>query len=257
MDAAKKARQEIYSNRETRLTEVERDNKLPTVQPRDAATLILVDRSGPVPKVLLGRRHANLKFMPGKFVFPGGRVEPKDAAMPVARPLDPHDEQRLMTRIKRPSARRARAIALAAIRETFEETGLLLGSRDGNGQKMPATPGGPWEGFVQAGLYPDLSAVQFIARAVTPPGRPRRFDTRFFAADYTSVGHKIEGIVGPDAELVELAWLPLGEAQHLDMPQITAVVLEELESRIADGFGHSLPVPYYRMIRRYFHRFEL
>ena len=257
MDAAQKARQEIYTSRETRLTEVERDNKLPTVQPRDAATLILVDRSGPVPKVLLGRRHANLKFMPGKFVFPGGRVEPRDAAMPVARPLDPHDEKRLMSRIKRPSARRARAIALAAIRETFEETGLLLGSRDGAGQKMPATPGGPWEGFVQAGLYPDLSAVQFIARAVTPPGRPRRFDTRFFAADYTSVAHRIEGVVGPDAELVELVWLPLGEAQHLDMPQITAVVLEELESRIADGFGHALPVPYYRMIRRYFHRFEL
>jgi 8-oxo-dGTP pyrophosphatase MutT (NUDIX family) len=256
MDAAKKARQEIYTDRETRLTEVERDG-LPAVQPRDAATLILVDRSGPVPKVLLGRRHANLKFMPGKFVFPGGRVEPRDAAMPVARPLHAQDEKRLMTQIKRPSAQRARAIALAAIRETFEETGLLLGSRDGQNQKMPSTPGGPWEGFVQAGLYPDLSALRFVGRAVTPPGRPRRFDTRFFAADYTSVGHRIEGVTGPDAELVELVWLPLGEAQHLDMPQITTVMLEELESRIAAGFGHDLAVPYYRMIRRYFHRFEL
>lgn len=256
MDAADKARQQIHKDRETRLTEVERDG-LPAVQPRDAATLILVDRAGPVPKVLLGRRHDKLKFMPGKFVFPGGRVEPKDAAMPVARPLHPHDERQLMAHTKRPTARRARAIALAAIRETFEETGLLLGSRDGGDQKMPDTPGGPWEGFVQAGLYPDLGAVQFIGRAITPPGRPRRFDTRFFAADYTSVGHKIDGVVGPDAELVELVWLPLGEAQHLDMPQITTVMLEELESRIADGFGHNLPVPFYRMIRRYFHRFEL
>src|SRR6266850_2121400 len=107
-----------------RLTKVERDQTHPNLKPRDAATLILVDRSGSTPKVLLGRRHAGLKFMAGKFVFPGGRMEPGDRLMPVASGLDPFAEARLMRRVTRPSAHKARALALAAIRETFEETGL-------------------------------------------------------------------------------------------------------------------------------------
>src|SRR5262249_1706263 len=110
-----------------RMNEVERDLSSPYVRPKDAATLILGDRSGSVPKVLLGKRHHGHKFMPGKFVFPGGRVDPADQHMPVARTLHPHTEAHLMKRLQRPSAAKARAFALAAIRETFEETGLLLG----------------------------------------------------------------------------------------------------------------------------------
>jgi 8-oxo-dGTP pyrophosphatase MutT (NUDIX family) len=109
-----------------RMNEVERDLTSPYVRPKDAATLILVDRDGRVPKVLLGKRHHGHKFMPGKFVFPGGRVDPADRHMPVARPLDPSTEAHLMKRLQRPSAARARAFALAAIRETFEETGLRV-----------------------------------------------------------------------------------------------------------------------------------
>ena len=67
-----------------RMNEVERDLTHPYVRPKDAATLILVDRSGPAPKVLLGKRHARHKFMPGRYVFPGGRVDPDDRLMPVA-----------------------------------------------------------------------------------------------------------------------------------------------------------------------------
>src|SRR6266851_4815348 len=104
-----------------RMNEVERNLTAPYVRPKDAATLILVDRSGRLPKVLLGKRHARHKFMPGKFVFPGGRVDSADRHMPVARPLDPHAEAQLMKRFQRASAARARALALAAIRETFEE----------------------------------------------------------------------------------------------------------------------------------------
>ena len=57
------------------MTRSERDQTFPDSEPRDAATLMLVDRSGPVPTVLLGRRHHGHKFMPGQFVFPGGRLE--------------------------------------------------------------------------------------------------------------------------------------------------------------------------------------
>jgi 8-oxo-dGTP pyrophosphatase MutT (NUDIX family) len=221
------------------------------LRPKDAATLILIDRAGDVPKVLLGKRHHGHKFMPGKYVFPGGGLEPADQRMPVARPLDGQAQAHLMRQIKRPSAARARAFALAAIRETYEETGLLVGMRPND---MPTVPVGPWSAFAQAGVLPDLGAIHFVARAITPPRRPRRFDARFFAADASAIAHRIDGIVGPDAELVDLVWMPLSQAKTLDLPTITGVVLEELEMRIAAGLGHDLPVPFYQMRHRRFVR---
>src|SRR5262249_34633597 len=203
-----------------RMNEVERDLSSPYVRPKDAATLILVDRSGPVPKVLRGKRHQRHKFMPGRYVFPGGRVDPVDRLMPVARPLDPQIEAHLMKRLQRPSAAKARAFALAAVRETFEETGLLLGMRSSDVAKVP---NGPWRGFADAGILPDLSTLRFIGRAITPPGRARRFDARFFTADASAIAHRIEGVTGPDAELTELVWMTLEEAKQLDMPAGTRV----------------------------------
>src|SRR5438132_2678718 len=111
------------------LTRTERDQSFPNLRPKDAATIILIDRSGAEPKVLLGRRHDGHKFMPGKFVFPGGRVEPHDRAVPVAGDLDPQMVAKLMAHVQRPSAAKARGFAVAAIRELFEETGLLLGRK--------------------------------------------------------------------------------------------------------------------------------
>lgn len=233
------------------LTAAERERKSPNVRPRDAATLILIDRGGAVPKVLLGKRHHSHSFLPGKFVFPGGRVDPCDRLMPVAKPLDPNAEGYLMRRMQRPSAVKARAIALAAIRETFEETGLLLGTpRAADG----AVPEGPWSAFARTGFYPDLSALHFIVRAITPSHRPKRFDTRFFAVDASAIAHRIDNVVHADAELVELVWLPITEARSLDMPTITEVALRELEARVAAGFGHEVPVPFYRMPRKKFLR---
>ncbi len=234
-----------------RMNEVERNLTAAYVRPKDAATLILVDRSGHFPKVLLGKRHRRHKFMPGKFVFPGGRVDPVDRRMPVARPLHPHAEANLMKRLARASPAKARAFALAAIRETFEETGLLLGARSSEAARVPQ---GPWSAFAQASILPDLSVLHFIGRAVTPPGRSRRFDARFFTMDASAIAHRVEGVTGPDAELVELVWMPLGDAKQLDMPAVTAVMLEELDARIADGFAHELPVPFYCMPRGRFRR---
>jgi 8-oxo-dGTP pyrophosphatase MutT (NUDIX family) len=242
---------EALVRRSERLTEAERDDSHPNQPPRDAATLILIDRSGAVPKVLLGRRHHGHKFMPGKFVFPGGRVEPADRRMPVAADLHPETEARLMRASARPSPAKARGLALAAIRETFEETGLLLGRK----QSRPATaPNADWAAYAAAGFLPDLASMHFIARAVTPPRRIRRFDSRFFAADAGAIAHRVEGIVGPDAELVELVWVPLAEAKRLDMPMITEIVLEELDVRIAAGFRHDQAVPFYRTMRGSFLR---
>ena len=239
------------ADRAERLTRTIRDQTFPNLKPRDSATLILIDRAHPVPKVLLGRRHLRHRFMPGKFVFPGGRIEPTDRQMPTFAPLQAQYITRLMRRVRRPSAAKAAGYALAAVRETYEETGLMLGVRN---DRVIETPPGDWEAFAKAGILPDLSAVHFIARAITPPKRPLRFDSRFFAAEVSAIAHRADGFVGPESELVELVWLPINEARSLDMPGITAVVLEELQDRIAAGMNNDQPVPLYRMLHKRFVR---
>ena len=102
---------------------------LPGVRIRDAATMLVSDRTGHAPKVLLGRRHHGHKFMPGKYVFPGGRVEIADRRMNAATPLDKRVEARLMKEVRYPSAEKSRGFPLAAIREVFEKTGLVLGTK--------------------------------------------------------------------------------------------------------------------------------
>src|SRR5258705_2731768 len=217
----------------------------PNRPPKDASTLILLDRSAPSPKVLMGKRHDGHVFLPGKFVFPGGSVDPADRKMTVGAPLDPRAEKKLMLHMRRPSAGKAQALALAAIRETFEETGLFLGERR---DSAPQAPPGPWSAFAEANIHPDLSTVHFIARAITPPRRSRRYDTRFFTADATAIAHRIEGKVGPDAELVELVWLPLdGIKERIELLAITEIVLADLDKQIKEGFSHDLPVPFYRV----------
>jgi 8-oxo-dGTP pyrophosphatase MutT (NUDIX family) len=239
------------ADRAERLTRTLRDQSFPNVKPRDSATLILIDRAEKIPKVLLGRRHERHRFLPGKFVFPGGRIEPTDRLMAVSAALHDRHVAKLMRRLKRPSLAKAAAFALAAVRETYEETGIMLGTPSTGAVN---TPPGPWEAFAKAGIVPDLSAIHFIARAITPPGRPLRFDSRFFAADISAIARRDDGFVGPDKELVELVWLPITEARQLDMPGITAVVLEELQDRIAAGMSLDHPVPLYRMLHKRFVR---
>ncbi|MBK9082023.1 MAG: NUDIX hydrolase [Rhizobiales bacterium] len=237
------------------MTAAERERKWPNVVPRDAATLILIDRAGKKPKVLLGKRHANHKFMPGKFVFPGGRIEAGDRSMTVAGALPAIVEQRLMKRVTRPTASRARALALASIRETFEETGLLIGTKEfGAPDEAPA---GPWRDFAAHGVFPTLDRMHFVARAITPPRRPKRFDTRFFAVDAIDVAHKVAGVVTADTELVELVWMGIEETRALDLPAITRAILKELAHRIDLGFAETLPVPFYFERRQVFQREEL
>jgi len=235
----------------TRMTQMERDQSFPDSEPRDAATIMLIDRAGPKPCVLLGRRHHGHKFMPGKFVFPGGRIEAHDRTMKAVSELHPDTMAKLLARVDNASPDLARGLALAAVREMAEETGLLLGVQ---GDEPPETPGEIWTEFAKANIHPDLGQLHFIARAITPPKRPKRFDTRFFTADATTIAHKIEGVVGPNSELTELVWAPIEEAAQFDMPTITSVVLEELAARVAAGMTHGLPVPFYYMENNQFQR---
>ena len=96
-----------------------------------------------------------------------------------------------------------------------------------------------------------------FARAITPPRRPKRFDTRFFAIDASAVAKRIDGIIGPDSELVDLVWVDFDEAKELDLPTITKVIIQEVEARIEGGFAPWLPVPFYWEKRGSFVREEL
>ena len=221
----------------------EGDPRNPPLRPVPASSMIIIDGSGSEPRILMGRRHESHVFMPGRYVFPGGRVDPTDRKMNVAGALHESVEARLIARASKATPTRARAQALAAIRETFEETGLLLGSADYGAPK--SAPDGPWSDYAAHGIYPELDRLHLIARAVTPPGRKRRFDTAFFAIGADAIAGEVTGMVGPDQELVDLVWLPLSGAAKLDMPQITRTILLELAQRLEAGMGYHLPVPVY------------
>jgi 8-oxo-dGTP pyrophosphatase MutT (NUDIX family) len=224
----------------------------PYRRPVDAATLILVDRSGAIPKVLVGKRHDKVVFMPGKFVFPGGRVDVADARVPVAASIPKALEDNLVKGSPKITAARARSLAVAAIREACEETGLCLGRKPA--RHLPALSG-PWKPFADAGLLPDPSGLFLIARAITPPGRVRRFDTRFFTADASAIAHRVDGVIHADAELVELVWVELGSKPLADLHPMTKNVLNELDKRVATGaLRHDADVPFYHFYSGKMHR---
>lgn len=223
------------------------------LRPRDAASLILIDRRGGEYFVLMGRRHKGHAFMPSRFVFPGGRTDPTDSRIQAATNLHPEEELRLMNGGRRASAARARAIALSAIRETYEEAGLLIG-REGAFQ----TRNPHWQGFVENGIQPSLHKLRYIARAITPPGRVRRFDTRFLATWRDDVALELAA-GGPTEELEEIVWLPLREAMKRDVAAITRTILEELEQRLAADpeLSPGVAVPFYFMRGKRFRRIML
>ncbi len=212
------------------------------VRPRDAATLIIVRSDGGQPRILMGQRAAGHKFMPNKFVFPGGKVDAGDHRL---RP--PHDlHPAVMARLTRGcSETRARALAMAAIRETYEETGLVLGE--------PHTPtlktrSPHWRDFLQYDVNPRLDRLHLVARAITPPYRNRRYDARFFMADADLIQGDVHEAPQGSGELLRLHWVSLEDAQALALPSITRMVLAEVERRLEHGHGpeEAGPFVYYR-----------
>ena len=203
-------------------------------RPKDAATLVLVRRSRGGAEILMGRRKQNHVFMPNVFVFPGGRVDNADARIRTATELRDEIRDRL---IKSCSERRARTLALSAIRETAEETGLLFGIRADIKQKENVAAA--WRAFSQAGLAPALDTLDYVARAITPPGNPRRFHARFFFTD----GSKAHGSLHGDGELAELAWIPIDGVKDLPTAWITRFVANEVKQRLDGHSAQDRPIP--------------
>ena len=200
---------------------VETDKASP--RPKDAATLILVRRDGPEARVLMGKRSGRHSFMPDKYVFPGGKVDAQDGRAVSYCELEPHEEVKLRLQ----SRRTPRAFALTAIRETFEETGLLVARE----AEMPARAAKGFERFHALDAAPHLSPLHFIGRAITPPYRPKRFDARFFMADAAEALIDTRPPVD-GAELSDLQWVGLSDAMDLDLPSVTRFMLGEIGERL-------------------------
>ena len=212
------------------------------VRPAPAAGLVLLRGSGPESEVLLGRRNPDMRFMPNVYVFPGGRLEPRDRtpsgfAEPVPAPAAGLD---------RFTRRHLAALARTALRETFEESGLLLG---GGSQAAAPTPQGrpslaavaeePWRSYREFGLQPAFGGLHLVARAITPTGSPIRFHSRFFCAE----GDQTRGRLGGNGELLDIAWVPLTEIRRLPMSGVTALILgQALAHRTASQQG-AAPAP--------------
>ncbi|MBP1844425.1 8-oxo-dGTP pyrophosphatase MutT (NUDIX family) [Rhizobium petrolearium] len=195
------------------------------VRPKDAASLILIDRSAERPRVLMGRRGSGHVFMPDVYVFPGGRRDAGDHTLPFSADLDPLVSEKLLAGTSaRMTSSRARALALAALRELHEETGLA------------------------GGTAADLSRLRYVARAITPPGNVRRYDTRFFLAFSDETLFDMTHLKD-SSELQDVRWLDIAELSGLKLPRITQAVLEDVRNLMTTDpslpFGS--PVSFYFM----------
>lgn len=195
------------------------------VIPVDAASLVILRGRGDATEVLMGRRRPRAAFLPNIYVFPGGRTDREDSRTPPGVGLHPEVEEKIKRRCK---GSPALALAVAALRETFEETGLLLcGAPD----DRPLTGNAPiWRAYAAAGLKPDLGQLDYIARAITPQGSRRRFNTRFFIAR----GDDARGELLRDGELLDLQWVRLSDAARLlEVVDVTGFVLAEAAIHLA------------------------
>ncbi len=179
---------------------------------RDAATVILLRHDTSTPQVLMGQRGSKAAFMPNKYVFPGGAVDAADYdSTAISMPPETHS----LLSCQSPNCA-AQALCTAALRELWEETGLTL-----------------------------TGDLRFVFRAITPLGRPRRFDARFFMADASGIVGDIDDFSNASDELSHLHWIDLLEAKSLDLPFITEVVLSEVLA-ILNNPAKSTDVPFFR-----------
>ncbi|MFD2237695.1 NUDIX domain-containing protein [Aureimonas populi] len=205
---------------------------------------MIVDDTASPPRVLAGRRAPAHVFMAGKLVFPGGRIDRTDLALAGHFPLPPAVGARLGARTaRRFGEKRAAALALAAIRETFEETGIMLGAPGEFSSRAPY-----WRDFAACGVRPMPAKLVPFARAITPPGLVRRYDTRFFAVRAETIVRRMPFEDRPTDEFDQVAWMTIDEMQGEDLAPITRQVLAELAARLesASLYDPEMPMAFYR-----------
>lgn len=210
-----------------KITQGEKDKRSALTRaprPRIASTLVLTCGPKDNPKILMGQRSKRHDFMPSVYVFPGGRVDRADSYAPYAGDLSART-QRILEAAYTP--RKSRAVALASIRETWEETGLMLGA------KMDITRNinhAAYDAFRKAGQLPDLSGIEVFGRAVTPPHRHKRFDTWFFVRH---MGDIAPLPVSDSQELLGVDWFTFDQIEGLETQRATTMMLDVLKRYLA------------------------
>ncbi|MEM6973129.1 MAG: DNA mismatch repair protein MutT [Pseudomonadota bacterium] len=206
---------------------------------RNAASVIVIRRLGPGAagaRVLMGCRQAGAIFMANKMVFPGGALDDADhraaQAFPPPAPLADLLGRRPMRTVgpdvdPNPDPHLGAALAMAALRELSEEAGV---APRGTGQAPGDLPEA-WQRYCTRHGPPNADGLEMVFRAVTPPGRPRRFDARFVTMDAAQLADP-DDFTGADGELSNLSWLSLAEAEQQDLPFVTRLVLAEIAARL-------------------------
>lgn len=193
-----------------------------TARPRLASTIVLYTGSRDNPKILMGQRSSRNDFMPSVYVFPGGRLDRSDSYAPFKGDLNSRTERILEAAY---TPRKARAMVLAAIRETWEETGLMLGKP---GKWTRNLTNQSWDEYREAGILPDLSTIDVFGRAVTPPHRHKRYDTWFFVQKFD--GDPSD--VGDSGELANVNWYDWEHIKDLEMQRATTMMLTVLKEHL-------------------------
>ena len=204
---------------------------------RNAATIIVIRNKHDNPSVLMGQRGVNAAFMPSKFVFPGGAVDDQDLSIDITKSINEVCKKRLL---KENANGPWNALVAAAIRELFEETGQIIGV-----EQEWLEPPSSWRGFAKTGYVPDASHMSFVFRAITPPGRPRRFDARFFLIQAEELQTDLDDFSMASDELSHLQWIPLTDTKNFDLPFITQVVLAEIAGNLMNS-GPPARVPFFQ-----------
>jgi len=227
-------------------------------EPRQAATVLLLRDGVPGLEVYVLRRTKGMPFAGGMTAYPGGGVDPRDGDTDIGW-AGPSPAQ--WATAFGCDERVARELVCAAVRETFEEAGVLLAGAD-DGSVVPDVSGDDWEEQRQALLTRELSLAELLAGRglalrsdllrpfahwITPPVEPRRYDTKFFAAALP-VGQEARHVSGeadeadwltPSAALRELA------AGTRPMLPPTSHTLGQLEpfADVASALAGSPPEP--------------
>ena len=197
-----------------------------SIRPRDAASLILLKPDGRDGVVLMGRRPAASTFIPDAFVFPGGRLDPPDRQIRSPFPLA-HETLSAMRGAVSGQDTLSQSLAHTAIRETYEETGLILGRE----ARFSAPAHETWGQLADRGLAPDSSGLRLLARAITPAISPVRYHARFFVAQ----GERAIGTAASSDELLDLAWYPIADALKLPIIDVTEIVLKHAREVLHSG----------------------
>lgn len=195
------------------------------VEPKDAASLLLLRRGERGLSVLMGQRRPDASFAPSAYVFPGGTLEPGDGQVDCVSDLRSGLKDLMAASC---DSDFASTLAVTAVRETFEETGLLLGGAGDVG----AVAGRTWARLRTEGMAPALDRLDYLGRALTPAWSPIRFHARFFVA----LADQATGSLGGDGELSDLRWVSLDDAERLPMVDVTAFMMGEAR-RLFDSGG--------------------